>query len=886
MSPFQRMKAAANAASTELRGGGSPAPGGAPHPGHTPPPGAAGRGGPIGTPPSWMAGGGATPPPAPPGPPPPAPGDDPGAPQGAPGWDGRLLPAFRAHYAETLQPVYAIAGVFVGGMVVHGSGMAAIWPLLAAAPAGAAAYIYASTTLTRRARDRGDILAGQTAGPIVETITAQAREDGRAAAVGSLWLAGVAVTDPANLLGQLWWGGGVLVVGPRLFRDRWQRAARRRAARIRRPEDTLRGRSAAAQVTHEPPQPELFEELRSRMSAAAGGAGAGVDDRTDEEPGYQLPTTRLSKGSPRMATDPACDRIVHEVQRVLDDAKNVEARVTDYVRGPSVTVYLIEPRRGTSPDAILKLKNSLRLYTRAEVMRVILPAQGRSAIGLEIPNENRDLVTLGDVIGQIRGADPLLFVVGVQLDGTPLVESLARMPHMLVGGETGGGKSEFIHNVACTLLMRATPQQVQFVMIDLKKVELACYQGIPHLARPICTTVRAAVNALEWVKAEMQQRYEVMADAGVRTLDELNRKILSGEYRPGGATLQPYPKLVVITDEFAELMQEAKSEVETLYKSIGALARAAGIHKISATQSPKNEVITTTITNNLPYRVAFRVTKRHASDVILGVSGAEELAGQGDALVKGTSTPLTRVQTPLVTTDEIAAIVEHCQAQAAAGETNLPDQGLLHRPTPPPAYWAAGHPGGAPRGGSGSPSRQDQHDPAGATRPAPGAPQGDTPGDDLTAEDYVDVVEKIVHAQLASTGIVQRTLRVPLPVAVHVLDVLADRGVVTSGEGAREVLTTTADLDAVLADLRDNPPGAAPGAAPGGPGRAPTAVEHVWQAITHNVTVGVQFNKTQLRAWTSGLPEPTRNKALADLVGEGAIERVSNGLYVRRADRR
>jgi DNA segregation ATPase FtsK/SpoIIIE, S-DNA-T family len=478
---------------------------------------------------------------------------------------------------------------------------------------------------------------------------------------------------------------------------------------------------------------------------------------TSEEIDYRPPPAKvLDRGK---NSDKGPDPRDHEIvgRKLVETLGHfgVEAKIVGVVSGPHVSRYELRLAPGIKVKKVTELANDLAYALASTDIRILAPIPGKQAVGVEVPNTRRRIVRLGDIYaGRPEKTSPLVAWLGKGIDGNPVWTDLAKMPHVLVAGTTGSGKSGCVNAILSSILMQASPNEVRLVLVDPKQVELNHYENVPHLLTPVVTSPRLAANVLSNLIGEMESRYGIMSEARCRNLGELNRaRVKSGE--------PPLPHILCVIDELADLMMVAPAEVEDSIIRLAQKSRATGIHLVLATQRPSTDIITGTIKVNIPSRIAFAVSSQTDSRVILDQGGAEALLGQGDMLFRGAgSSKLQRVQGAFITEDEIARITKHWARQ---GEPEFEAE-LLETPEDVAEEGAEG--------------------------------DFDPDSDDLLDE----AIRLVVQTETASVSMIQRRLRVGYTRAGRLIDMLERRGVISGYEGSkpRQVLITQADLNRVL----------------------------------------------------------------------------------------
>jgi DNA segregation ATPase FtsK/SpoIIIE, S-DNA-T family len=477
---------------------------------------------------------------------------------------------------------------------------------------------------------------------------------------------------------------------------------------------------------------------------------------------YKLPPIELlTQGGDRQVSARSVEETTRSLEETLHEFK-VDAKVTGYTAGPTVTRFEIELGSGVKVNRVLSLSNEIKYALASGELRFLAPIPGRSAIGIEVPNRTRQLVTVGDVLrskNTQRDKHPLTVALGKDVSGDAVVANLNEMPHLLIAGATNSGKSSCLNSMLTSILMRARPDQVRLILIDPKRVELSHFAGVPHLITPVVSIPKKAASALQWVVREMEARYETLAHSGMRNLEFYNEAAARGavvKRNDEDDEPQPLPYILVVVDELSDLMMVAPRDVENAICRIAQMARAVGIHLVVATQRPSVDVVTGVIKANIPSRFAFSVASQADSRVILDQGGAENLIGHGDMLfLHANSAKPRRIQGSWVNEKEMAAVVGHCRRQG--------DPDYVEGVTAEEASASADSMGGS--------------------------------GDDELLQ---EALELVVRSQLGSTSMLQRKLQVGFARAGRIMDLLEQRGVVGPSHGSkpRDVLMTVEELEA------------------------------------------------------------------------------------------
>lgn len=533
--------------------------------------------------------------------------------------------------------------------------------------------------------------------------------------------------------------------------------------------------SAAPQIPDFLKHPKVADASTPTASAAPVAAGDGGADGTaadvegEQEDGLKLPPLEILHANPQSASAASSDKELEQTAESLQSTLlefGRSARVVGWIAGPTVTTFKLQPGEGERVSKISSLEDDIALSLAAQSVRIFAPIPGTSLVGIEIPNRRRQNVNLGDVLPYVKGG-PLELAIGRDAEGTPVVADLAKMPHLLIAGTTGSGKSVMINSIITTLLMRALPEDVRLIMVDPKRVELAGYNGLPHLYVPVVTEPKQAASALQWAVSEMERRLKVFERLNVRKISTYNEKQAAGEFEHYDNPPQKMPYLVIIIDELSDLMMVAGKDVEASIVRIAQLGRAAGIHLIVATQRPSSNVVTGLIKANITNRIAFNVATGIDSRVIIDQMGAEKLTGLGDMLFSKVDWGKPRrIQGCFVSDDEINEIVEFVKSQS---EPDYHEE-ILSAVAPASMSMAGG----------------------GIVRTGVAEPQDDDP---LIWE----AAHIVVESQLGSTSGLQRRLKVGYARAGRIMDMLEEKGVVGPPDGSkpREVLLDDEGLAAL-----------------------------------------------------------------------------------------
>lgn len=622
----------------------------------------------------------------------------------------KVMRIARRQYAAQLLPWKILAAAAAAGVFVDGQDWSP-WAMIPWTIAIAiVSFVFTEWRLGGRHLKKGHIDWGNPNGRKQRRIRQRAVRSACMGACVGLWLVAVTVTDPGQLAGKLVWLAGAAVWASFSYHGWWQPAESAWGLPEVAPlpiheqddedDDPTPVTPAAPAVFSAPPRARrggvpvpAGRAPRTAAQATAVAQPAGVPAGTVAQPvarpvAVQVPDISMLKTTATSSRIPDDENRSAAIQKVLDD-HHLEAKVVEAIRASAITRYGIEPGAGQQVSKILARKADFALACGSQHILMQTPIEGRTLIGIEVPNKERTWVTLGEVLASReaqRNPDPMLAAIGKDHDGEHLLASIRKMPHALLAGETGGGKSGGIDSIIMSILTRATPDEVQFLLVDVKRVDLTRYEGIPHLVMPVVTKAERAADALQWVITEMDQRYDEMERAtraaaqrgepGVKHIDRLNEMIINGTHAaPPGANyvMRPFPYLLVVVDELADLLMIDESEqVEDAIVRLAQLARACGIHLVLATQNPLSEVLTTKIKANIPCRIAYRTQNHRSSIVILDEPGAEKLLGKGDCIVKLSGSHSVRVQGCLADEQEVASVVQYWRDEALKKGIRVP----------------------------------------------------------------------------------------------------------------------------------------------------------------------------------------------------------------------
>jgi len=527
--------------------------------------------------------------------------------------------------------------------------------------------------------------------------------------------------------------------------------------------------------------------------------------------GYQIPPLDLLS-EPAPPTEALSEQDIDLLSRTIEEklaSFDIEVRVTHVTQGPVVTLFELQPAAGVKISRIVTVENDLAMALRASRVRILAPIPGRGTVGIEIPNRKASIVRLREILEspQFQGQSaPLLFGLGKTIDGRPYVCNLAKMPHLLIAGATGSGKSVCLNSIICSFLLAHPPDRLRFIMIDPKRVELSIYQGIPHLLAPVVNEPRKSAAALAWVVTQMEGRYRQLADLGVRNIDGYNAVALDPERAMAkcGRELAYMPHIVIIVDELADLMFIARNEVEENIIRLAQMSRAVGIHLIVATQRPSVNVITGIIKANFPCRIAFQVSSKVDSRTILDMNGAEALLGQGDMLFSGGGSmrPI-RLQGAFVSDAEVERLIEFIteQGEAMTEEQMAAERAIASVREQVAATGTAVEENDAYEGDADAPD--DANPPASiddaervlaserdrppvrvqyAVEDFSAPPEGD---EELTDELYGRALRLILDSKKASVSLIQRRMKIGYARAGRLMDLMEDRGIVGPYQGSK-----------------------------------------------------------------------------------------------------